>query len=746
MVGRCKIWFKRVIKLGVTLGVTGAFILGVATHQSLREMPSNLDELTIADAKPQLLDRHGRALTVTYQNRWNAHQQLDLHSIPSFMQQAMILAEDKRFYQHAGMDWRARFNALLQNVLALKAVRGASTISEQVVRMIQPRPRSIWVRWLEGWEARALEQQIDKATILEFYLNQVPYAAQRRGVVQAARYYFDRDLATLNQKEMLALAVLVRAPSRFDLYKSTDRIQGRLERLIQRAENTGLLANKEEVLTTEFELQRPRLAANATHFSRYVFSLLEGRSSNKVMTTLDADVQAVARHLLNERLTHLANRDVANAGMIVVDLQSNEVLAWAVGSNANGEGEAFDTIVNKRQPGSTLKPFVYAAALQKGWTAATMLDDSPLYEGVGQGVHAYRNYSNQFYGAISLREALGNSLNIPAIKAAKYVGLTPLLKQFHSLGLTDLDLRSVDYGNGIALGNGEISLLALAQAYTVLARQGEYQTLNVLQQNSSDTKRRIYSPEVSSLIAHILSDADARAREFGRGGVLNLPIQTAVKTGTSTDYRDAWVFGFNHRYLVGVWMGNLDNQPMQNITGSTGPALVMRSMFAELNKRQPARGLYLSRKLVQRTVCAESGLSFNENCTRKDEYFIAQASNDGYSELAASIQAMQKKTPVFGDVEEVNLNPFKLASPIDQSHLAYDPRIPESLQHLQFKLDHSQDLHRVEWFVNDELFAISERADQAWPIRRGKHTVTAKVYTKTAPKNAQVLSAYYVVK
>ncbi|GHA06772.1 hypothetical protein GCM10008090_15560 [Arenicella chitinivorans] len=707
-------WLRQALRVAAAISVLAAVVLAVVTERAMRPIPTDLHAVVNQINKPQLLDRDHRPLTVTFQNQWNVHQQVRLERIPEVLQHAFILAEDKRFYQHAGIDWTARVNALLQNILAFEGVRGASTISEQVVRMVHPRPRSVWARWLEGWEARLLERQFDKATILEFYLNQVPYAAQRRGVAQAAAYYFDRDLETLSEKEMLALAVLVRAPSRFDLYKSTARIEGRLNLLIDRAVDAGVVTQAMSVKQQTLTVQRPSPTLDVQHFAQFVQSQVADPKS-QIVTTLDSPLQFLGQELLNRRLSQLATQQVQHGALIVVDHQQDEVLVWAVGNaDTNPEPTAYDTLLVKRQPGSTLKPFVYASALEQGWTAATLIDDSPLTEGVGRGVHAYRNYSNKYYGEVPLREALGNSLNIPAIKAAQYVGVEPLLARLHALGIRDLALRSVDYGHGIALGNAELSLFQLAEAYAALARGGIYRPLSVLTSAASKASgQRVFSDAASTLIANILSDADARSREFGRGGALHLPIQTAVKTGTSSDYRDAWVMAFNHRYLVGVWMGNLDSQPMQNITGSTGPAMVMRAMFNELNRHTATRPLRLARDLQRHAVCIDSGLISDGNCASRDEWF-----------LPTSLPA-EKRT------HEQALE-YRLAQPVDQMLVARDPRIPDEFEALELRLNQSERVQQVEWLVNDKLVATTHTAHYDWPLQGGHFRVQARVFSMAA--------------
>lgn len=693
------------------LSLLGLLVAGLTIHQ-LQPVPDDLSLVIKAKTKPQLLSRNGIPLTVTYQNQWNAHALIALHQIPDFLQKAFIYAEDQRFYQHHGVDWIARSKAIVDNVLALKKVRGASTISEQVVKMLHPRPRTAWSRWLEGWEAQQLEQRFDKATLLEFYLNQVPFAAQRRGVQQAANYYFDRDLDTLNQKEMLALAILVRAPSRFDLHKSSKTIESRLQTLLSRMSKAGLVNHQSEIKQLQLALAKPKPMLNIAHFANEVFRQDKSKKT-QIRTTLDVNIQRAAQTLLHQRLLKLQSRKVANAAMLVADHTSGEILAWVVDSQS--DTQSYNSVLVRRQPGSTLKPFVYAAAMEKGWTAATVIDDTDLKEAVGNGVHSYRNYSNTYHGKITLRNALGNSLNIPAIKATEFIGVDVLLNKLHQLGFDELDQFANIYGNGLALGNAEVSLLSLVTAYASLANKGIYRSLSITKNKQTDQQARsvVFSTEISSIIGHILSDPEARSLEFGRGGVLELPVQTAVKTGTSNDHRDAWVVGYNDQYVIGIWMGNLDSQPMQKITGSTGPALVLRSMFAELNRNRETRPLYFSQKLKSKMVCIELNLS---ECELRNEWFT---DNQIIQSQAVTNNSLDRR------YAKVN---YQISYPVNNMAVARDPRIPDESESLQFRLNNNQNVKKVEWVLNDQLLKEADNAKYHWSLKTGEHSLLAKVY------------------
>jgi penicillin-binding protein 1C len=671
--------------------------------------------LKVTDAANQrfaVLSREGEPMALSY-NGLNMLGLLPLHAVPPLLQQAMVTAEDRRFFAHHGVDWQARLSALWQNIRAEKSVRGASTITEQVVRIVHPRARNLWSRWLEGWEAMLLERQLSKGEILEFYLNHVPYAANRRGVAQAARYYFNRDVDTLTAKEMLALAVLPRAPSALDLYRKPEAINAALERLTVAMRQRGELSAGDVLAMSgqQLVLQPPAEPVEAAHFIRYVRETVPYGLSDKgvVTTTLDAGLQRKAQLLLDERLRALARKHVLNGAVLVADHETGEVLAWVVaGAGGEAAGHAIDAVRVARQPGSSLKPFLYALALDSGWTAATVLEDAPLSEAIGAGLHDFHNYSHQFYGMVSLREALGNSLNIPALKTVAFVQPARYLATLHMLGFSSLSQSADFYREGLALGNGEVTLLEMVQGYNALAHHGVFRPLKVLPEAPlALQERRVYSDMAASLIGNILSDAHARRQEFGAGSVLNLPVQTAVKTGTSNDYHDAWVLGFDAHYTVGVWMGNLDNSPMDGVTGAVGPALVLRGIFAELAGTRPSRPLYMSPALVAQDVCSGGGVS----CYAHTEYFMAGTGPE-----------------VAPDAE---VRGVTLVRPSEGLLMAYDPRVPADAQAFEFVAKVPPGM-QVEWLVDGVLVATTDGGHWVWPLSRGKHLLVARAAGEAA--------------
>jgi penicillin-binding protein 1C len=669
--------------------------------------------------KAQVTDRNDLPLTVTYQNRWNLHDHIPLHDIPQFLQQTFVVSEDQRFYRHRGVDWPARLHAIFQNIKVLDSIRGASTISEQVIRMWHPRPRTLWSRWLEGIEAGRLEKEFSKNEILEFYLNQVPYVGRRRGVMQAAHLFFDRDPDTLSTAEMLALVVMVRAPSRLDMRKNPDGLFQSIEQLADRLREIGVLDQRPHatIEAAGLKIRSATPPVRADHFVQYLYRLqppLDLRGKGRLRTTLDAGLQRIVQSILDHRLKDLKDRGAKNGAVLIVDHQRNEVLAWVNSGVCLEEVSAswIDAVTTPRQPGSTLKPLLYALALEKGWTAATMVDDSPLSESVGRGLHAYHNYSRIHYGMLRVRQALGNSLNIPAVRAAQFVGVDEFLACLHKLGVQSLQQHPDYYGDGLALGNGEITLLELVQAYTVLARQGTYRPLKYLLTDVSrrEETRRVFSAETASLIGNILSDPEARRLEFGNGGLLRFPIQTAVKTGTSSDYRDAWALGFNHRFTVGVWIGNLDHLATDGITGANGPALVLRSVLAELNRHQNSRPLYLSPRLVKAEICRDTGLQADGHCASLSEWFIP--GNEPKTKTMAS----------------KDMKPVYLRHPTQGMQLAMDPRIPDDKEAFVFRLANLPQSTPVDWYVDDRLVDSTATGECLWQLQSGAHSVRARIW------------------
>jgi penicillin-binding protein 1C len=711
----------------VVLGcmLAAAALLAAATWASLRDFPADLNSLTGTAVKSQVLARDGTPLSYTLENAWNTSVAVPLAAVPPLLQTAFIVAEDQHFYQHHGVDWPARCAALWLDLREGAAIRGASSITEQVVRMIRPRPRTPWSRWVEGFEAARLEARHSKSQILEFYLNQVPYTERRRGVVQAARFYFNRGLDTLSPGEQLTLAVLVRSPAGMDLRHHAPRARRALGQLAERLQQRGALTEAElaQVRGGPWVLDASPPALEASHFVSHALSVARtGPVTAQIRTTLDPNVQLTAQKILDGALAGLAKRHVRDGAVLIIDHRRNEILGWVVGRAAPAKGSAasddgdaavgYDTVLTPRQPGSTMKPLLYALALERGWTAATLIDDAELSESVGGGQHTFHNYSHRHYGPLRLREALGNSLNIPAVKTLKFVGGDTFMERLHAVGITSLTNHPEFYGDGLALGNGEVSLYEMAQSYTVLARAGRYQPLTLLADDSTPRpETRVFTPAIATLIGNILADPEARMLEFGRG--LQFPVETAIKTGTSTDYRDAWAIAFDYQHTIAVWMGNLDGSAMDGVTGAVGPAMVLRSLFSEINRNQDTQPLALAQDLVLAKICRQDGRPADETCDSTTEWF------------APGTVPLPTEIP-----KETAAPQYRLLQPTAGLQVAHDPRIPTEFEALPMQIAPVPGFHRVDWYVDGKLTASTTDTHYPWPLQRGAHSVKAVIWTE----------------
>ncbi len=779
---------KRVVLYTIVAFLTvAAGALLAATWLGLRPMPEDLSLSRHEPLRHQWTDRHGMPLTITYANHWNLQDRIPLHHMPPLLVKAFILSEDRRFFQHGGVDWRARAMAVVQNMRAGRNVRGASTITEQVVRMVHPRPRTVWSRWVEGFEAMRFERRFSKHEILEFYLNQVPYGAQRRGIAQGARFYFGRDPNTLNDREMLILTILVRAPARLHQPERQERLRGAVLRLAGAIENDG--EKLRGVTAPDFDTFFPPSGGldapiEASHFVRHVRTLLQADSAptasstpptafsetgdhrfshgrhtavnrgNSIQTTLDGSLQRRIQDILDNRLEALHGQTLENGAVLVVDHTNDHILAW-VNGRPGGSREAhtwIDAVTVPRQPGSTLKPFLYALSFQKGWTAATLIDDAPLVEPVRWGLHPYRNYSRTHYGPLRIREALGNSLNIPAVKTLDFVGLEPFFALLRDLGFDSLTEQGAHYGRGLALGNGEVTLFELVRAYAVLARGGTRRPLKAMLHFTPEAPsppRRIFCEETASLLAHILSDPQARAMEFSGANIFRFPVQTAVKTGTSNDHRDAWALGFNHRYTVGVWMGNLDAGPTRGITGTIGPGLVLRTVFAELNRQTPAAPLHMSPRLVRQSVCRVTGMPASPECPALDEYFLPETVPTQRCTRHGTPAATEVLLAGDGNPHAVSgpRQSWRLLQPTPGLLLARDPHIPDDWEMFAFRIPQSEGVRRVEWIVNGERVGETFRNTfhWLWRVDRGRHSVQAIIWLDGAETPEQTPPVLFTV-
>ncbi|HYU10010.1 MAG TPA: penicillin-binding protein 1C [Gemmatimonadales bacterium] len=579
-----------------------------------------------------LEDRNGLVLRSTRAGDGSLQRWLSLGEIDPDVLEAFVASEDHRFYEHRGVDVRAVARAVGQNLRARRVRSGASTITMQLARILRPSRRTLRGKLVQALWALRLEAHLSKQQILEQYLNRVPLGQGTTGVDAAAALYFNATAARLSLGQAALLAGLASAPSTDNPFVAAERARSRRSLVLDRVSRSPY-AGADAV---ERARREPLVATRATppflapHFtSRVLQSAPADTAAGVWRTSLDLPLQTALESEVRHTVRTLSERGVREAALVVLRNSTGELLAW-VGSPdfwADSTGQV-DMVVSARQPGSALKPFLYGLAFDRGYTPASVLPDIPRAYPTSTGPYQPRNYDRRFHGPVRAREALASSYNVPAVELANRLGAASLLRVLHDAGFRSLAHSADYYGLGLALGNGDVTLLELANAYRALAAGGvwtpvEWRTVSPAEGSALD--RRFMSAGSAALVMDILADPTARIPGFGVETPFDFPFPAAVKTGTSHHFTDNWAVGVTGEFTVAVWVGNFDGQPMRGVSGVTGAGpLLHRAMLVTARRYAPGAlpgpGFFGATRL---RVCALSGLRAVDGCPDLDEWFLA---------------------------------------------------------------------------------------------------------------------------
>ena len=623
----------------------------------------------------RILDRDGNLLYEILDPNAGRRTYVPLEKISPYLIAATIATEDQEYYTHPGFDPVGIMRAFIQNYTNSEIVSGASTITQQLARnlLFSPEERSQQTYSRKTREivlAAEITRRYSKDEILELYLNENFYGSLAYGVEAAAETYFNTTSGNLNLAQSAFLAGLPQAPSVYDVHSNREvtliRLQQVLGLMIKMSRENNCIYvsnNPQPVCVSEgdilaavdeinaFEFQPVTVNMRFPHWVNYIITLLESeydaqtiyRSGFTIQTTLDPQLQEEAERIVTNQIESLADKKVTDGALIAVEPSTGEILAM-VGS-ADFYNEAISGQVNMavspRQPGSSIKPFTYIAAFEKGWTPSTLIWDVPSEFPPSGDPNDQRppyqpvNYDGRFHGPVTVRAALANSYNVPAVKALNYIGIydnpgTPEKEGFiefaRRLGITTLTRE--DYGLSLTLGGGEVTLLEMTSAFGAFGNNGilipqvaitkitDYQG-NVVFEYRPESGTQVIRPEHAYLISSILTDQRARIPMFGSDPVINLPFPAAVKTGTTNDFRDNWTLGYTPDISVGVWVGNADYTPMNNTTGLTGAAPIWAEFMKFANQNVAggnATPFNVPPGIIQKQVCEISGTEPSEWC------------------------------------------------------------------------------------------------------------------------------------
>jgi penicillin-binding protein 1C len=724
--------------------------------------PIRAADLRQDDQAIEFTDRNGFPLGTLLSRNQDHTVVVPLEQVAPVLIQAILAAEDSRFFQHGALDWRAIARALVEALQAGRVVSGASTITMQLARLVEPTPHSLWGKGQEVWLSWRLAAGMSQREILQAYLNRLPMGGNLYGIEAAARVYFGVPARDLNVAQASLLAALPNDPTYLNPYYRWHALKQRQAYVLRRMVEDGYLTQAQRAYQEKpVLLPRQQGILAAPHFLFWVANQLPPNHTPRLQTTLDRPLQQFVEAQVRQVTQTLASHNVQQAAALVIDNHSGEVLAYVGSADYFSETRRGrnDGVQALRQPGSTLKPFVYQLALERRLIRPnTVLADVPTYYAIpGAQLYSPIDYSETFQGPVRLRIALANSLNVPAVRVLEHLTVPVFLERLQQLGFQHLNHAPDYYGLGLALGSGEVSLWELARAYITLARQGKPVDLVVLRPDASSlhpaerTQAGIGTPQTWALVTDMLGDRQARAKAFGVDSVLSLPFPAAVKTGTSSNFRDTWTVGFTRDYTVATWVGNFSGEPMRQVSGVTGAAPLWSRIMLHLHEGQEAPPLAPPDGWVKRPICALSGLKPTPTCPAIVEEYFNPADLTNYEQTRDPIdpavlapQTSPSNTLKFpaesqGWLAErlpvdATSGPLQLLSPRHGDTFLVATKGPQHptqrpQPRLELKLL-TVPKQPVEWWLNGKLLATTSKQSVFWPIRPGHWTLEVRNATQ----------------
>ncbi len=774
---------KRVLPW-LVLALSPVYVIAIASA-FVRVPPELLRASAGYDQSARFLDRNEHVLRELRAGDMTRASWISLDDAGENVPLAILAAEDQRFELHGGVDPIAVIRAAAGDLLARKITSGASTLTMQLARLIRPHNRNLLGKIGEAALAVKIEDALTKDQILAEYINRAPFGPNLRGIDAASRFYFDKPPRELSLAEAATLAAIPRGPEVYALDKHADRALLRRNRILERMHHAGKISNEafERASHEPLFVSKHTPTFGAPHL---IAALAQGSldpslpalRSGDVHTTISSELQGEAEQAALLSIRSLQKKNVTAASVLVIDNASGDVLAY-VGSpdffDAKNGGQN-DGVRARRQPGSTLKPFLYGLAMEKlNFTAATTLPDVEMELPLLSGAYEPMNYDERFHGPVRLREALANSYNVPAVWTATQIGPGPLLDRLHDLGMGSLTEAADYYGPALALGDGEVSLLELTNAYATLARGGVWKPIRFVADfpaNRETDGHRVMPEVVANVLADILKDKNARLASFGERSVLELPFDVAAKTGTSKGFRDNWTVGFTSEVTVGVWVGNFDGSAMDGVSGITGAGPIFRSVMQSAMRSRTARPLGAiasAEDLVRTEVCPLSGETPTDACShrifewiprmhaplaacRMHEFVRIDSRNGERADGCAGASIAQKsfetfppdleawarsahrelapqtQSPLCGSASRSNQNlALQIASPNDGASYVLDPSRPFSTQALAVRINAPPDATHVRLRVDGHVLADADATHRVrWNLSPGAHVLIAE--------------------
>lgn len=713
--GKRVAFLRGVARVGIVLGGLGGVWLQWVP------LPRQLDRPRLSGLTTVLLDCHGAFITETAGTEARSHRPISLEDMGPWIPALTIAKEDQRFYRHCGVDFRSIGGALL------RGQGGASTITQQVVKLATRRAKATYgTKLYEGLVAAQIEWRWGKGRILEEYLNRVPYGNRLIGVEAAAVAYFGKPARNLTKDEALFLVVLPQAPTRFNPWRHREASNAQFLRTVHLMRQRGALEPREMPVLPVVERHLP--LNHAPHFIEALESQKRRRTSSyqgggKVQCTLDLALQKRVQWFCDHHLHRLHRQDIGHAAFVVIENKSGAVRA--IGSVGKSESESNNGALLFRDCGSTLKPFLYLTGIQQRvLTAATVLPDTA--DAVREVYPDYdpQNFVRSHAGPVRVREALGCSLNVPAVVALGMIGARNVFTACTAWGMR-FDRPLAESGAGFILGNVGVTLLDLTSAYSGLARQGLAVTPRFFAEEAPGFQRVADSPSVE-IITDILCDNQARSPGFGWRSPLATERRIAVKTGTSAGYRDAWTVGFTQEHTLGIWVGNFNGRPMARTASIIAAAPLWRAIVDGVFEND----VPLAEPVAKRTrVCAFSGLRPCPQSPRSIEEIFLPGTEpvdsakswfgaDGQPILSSEYAAWCASVDnTLGARVAASPEALRILVPRKEAVFILDPELPVRQQQVEFQASQRAN---IRWRLNQEELAPGPDGRVFWQLQEGE--------------------------
>ena len=704
--------------------------------RSLVESAREHADLISKKATPIVYDRNGAFLTQIGDVVLNAEGQREveygywpLERAPERVMLTTLALEDRRYFFHSGVDYRAILRAAWNNLTHPRRIEGASTVAMQVARMQSSGGRNLTNKSREALQAMAIIAKNGHEKTLLHYLQIAPYGNGSHGVAHAARYYFDRPVQDLSWAQSAILAAIPQSPSRMNITRESG-----LRRAISRADYAiDVLVRNGSIDVFQAELAHKELASmrpldqkhrpEALHLAlRYEKFVQENGSTDvskydpRIDATIDLATEDDITQISRKYLSYYRNSGARQVAVMVLERGTNSVLA-DVGSSDyyNQNAGSFDYTRVSRSPGSTLKPFIYALALEKG-----IIETTDLLNDIPEGASGISNSDGDFLGPITPRQALANSRNVPATNLLRRVGLEANFQFLHELRLHDIHRSADAFGVSMAIGALPSKLEYLMRGYAALADDGVMNELRFTRQQKQSEGQRVMSVDTARLITSFLSDAQARLPTFPRYGAMEYPFAVAVKTGTSQNYRDAWTMAYSHKYVVGVWLGRADAGAMRTLTGASSAARLAHAVLAYLHKTKAGESFPEEFPSPPDRVSIDlCHADSNEHCGYAMKEWVKPAI------LHSSAQMNTVSAERY--IQDNQIEKLLITTPENEMHIWRNPNQPEKFNSIPLKLSPGGQVGQILWIIDGEPFKTAQSDETVyWPMSVGTHHIQAR--------------------